>query len=45
MTDTYRASIEALVQRDQQALTGLKRPTGTGLIRQQPLLVAPPIGA
>lgn len=44
MTDTYRASIEALVNRDQLALQGLQRPTGAGLIRQQPLLVAPPLG-
>jgi NAD(P)H-quinone oxidoreductase subunit 4 len=43
MTDTYRASIEALVNRDQLALQALKRPAGAGLIRQ-PLLVAPSIG-
>jgi len=42
MTDTYRASIEALVQRETTALAKVIQPPPGDLIRQ-PLLVAPPL--
>ncbi|MFO7629057.1 MAG: NAD(P)H-quinone oxidoreductase subunit 4 [Prochlorococcaceae cyanobacterium] len=47
MTDSYRASIEALVSRDNAALEGLTRPSGGSLIRQMPLAMrftAPALG-
>jgi len=37
MTDTYRASMESLVARDESAMKALTAPAGGGLIRQQPL--------
>jgi NAD(P)H-quinone oxidoreductase subunit 4 len=37
MTDTYRATMEALVARDEAAMKTLRNPAGTSLIRQTPL--------
>jgi NAD(P)H-quinone oxidoreductase subunit 4 len=37
MTDTYRASMEVLVARDESAMKALVAPAGGALIRQQPL--------
>ena len=37
MTDTYRASMESLVARDEAAMLAQRSPTGSGLIRQTPL--------
>ena len=44
MTDTYRASIEALVQRETTALAKVIQPPPGDLIRQ-PLLSAPALPA
>ena len=43
MTDTYRASMEALVARDESAMKVLTAPAGSSLIRQTPLR-APQLG-
>jgi NAD(P)H-quinone oxidoreductase subunit 4 len=43
MTDTYRASMEALVARDESAMKVLTAPAGSSLIRQAPLK-APQLG-
>jgi NAD(P)H-quinone oxidoreductase subunit 4 len=41
MTDTYRASIEALVQRETLAMGRVIHTPGSNLIRQASLLQAP----
>ena len=43
LTDTYRASMEALVARDDSALRALTAPAGSSLIRQNPF-TAPSLG-
>jgi NAD(P)H-quinone oxidoreductase subunit 4 len=43
LTDTYRASMEALVARDDRALQALTAPAGSSLIRQNPF-TAPSLG-
>jgi NAD(P)H-quinone oxidoreductase subunit 4 len=43
LTDTYRASMEALVARDDSALQALTAPAGSSLIRQNPF-TAPSLG-
>ena len=43
LTDTYRASMEALVARDESAMKTLTAPVGSSLIRQTPLR-APSLG-
>jgi NAD(P)H-quinone oxidoreductase subunit 4 len=37
MTDTYKASMEQLVARDERAMKALQGPVGSNLIRQAPL--------
>jgi NAD(P)H-quinone oxidoreductase subunit 4 len=43
LTDTYRASMEALVARDETAMKALTAPAGSSLIRQTPFR-APSLG-
>jgi NAD(P)H-quinone oxidoreductase subunit 4 len=43
LTDTYRASMEALVARDESAMKAFSAPAGSSLIRQNPFK-APALG-
>jgi NAD(P)H-quinone oxidoreductase subunit 4 len=37
MTDSYKATMEVLVAKDEQAMKAMNTPAGSGLIRQAPL--------